>query len=269
MAVKYGMVLDTSKCIDCRACMVACRAANGVPLGHTRNWVKNTGLIGSFPNLRIAFQPGGCMHCDIPSCVAACPTGATYKAFDGRVVIDPERCIGCGNCIPACPYGARFFHPEKKIVDKCNFCEERLAMGLEPACVDTCPTKVRIFGDLNDPTSKISRYIEKNKVVQVVNSVVNTKPNLYYLAGVEPLDWPKEPTLPGGKKMSLAFWQSGARESQERIAAQHIPHSLPELAKSVKTILWSFITISIVGPLIAFFRFSSRKEKVSKEEKGS
>ena len=201
---KYSIVIDTFKCFDCKACMIACKVENDVPEGMWRNWVRHTGGIRG---RRTQYQPGQCMQCDEASCVAACPVGATYKQADGLVVIDPVKCIGCGNCVTACPYGARFRHPEKHVADKCDFCEHRLKRGEEPACVETCPTKARVFGDISDATSKISELMKTEKLVQVVNPRVNTKPLIYYYKGTLPLDWPREPTLPGNVHMSRSFWE--------------------------------------------------------------
>ena len=127
---------------------------------------RDSGETGSDPcgilatSRRTEFQPGQCMQCDTPSCVAACPVDATYKQADGLVVIDPMKCIGCGNCVTACPYGARYRDPGTRRADKCDFCEHRLKRGEEPACVVTCPTKARTFGDLNDPNSEVSRMVK-------------------------------------------------------------------------------------------------------------
>ena len=94
---RYIMAIDANKCINCKACVLACQQRNGTPYGHSRNWVRETpdklSLLGT------AYQPGACMHCDHPLCVEACPTHATYKADDGSVGIDPERCIGCGGSL--------------------------------------------------------------------------------------------------------------------------------------------------------------------------
>ena len=101
---RYIMAIDANKCINCKACVLACQQRNGTPYGHSRNWVRETpdklSLLGT------AYQPGACMHCDHPLCVEACPTHATYKADDGSVGIDPERCIGCGGA-SSCSYRAR------------------------------------------------------------------------------------------------------------------------------------------------------------------
>ena len=147
------------------------------------------------------------MQCDTPSCVAACPVRATYKQKDGLVVVNPKTCTGCGNCVTACPYGARYRHPELKIADKCDFCEHRIKRGEELACVETCPTRARVFGDLDDTASAVSKLIRANSTVRVVNSRINTAPNIYYLAGTRPMDWTVEPTLPGNVHMPAAFWK--------------------------------------------------------------
>lgn len=199
MSQQLAMVIDSAKCMDCKACVAACKQANHVSRGVWRNWIKET--VPSVENNKLArghFQPGACMHCDEPSCVAACPTGATYKAADGSVVIDPKLCIGCGNCIPACPYGARFRDPKKRIADKCSYCEERRAAGLAPACVDTCPTKARVFGDISDPQSEAAKLLAANqgKVVRVIAKGKDTKPNMYYIASTAPDGWAVTPVNP-------------------------------------------------------------------------
>jgi tetrathionate reductase subunit B len=201
---KYAIVIDTFKCFDCKACMVACKVENGVPKGFWRNWVRHT---GGLHGRRTQFQPGQCMQCDSPSCVSACPVNATYKGPDGIVVIDEAKCIGCGNCVTACPYDARYRHPTNHVADKCDFCQHRLARGEEPACVETCPTRARVFGDLNDPMSRVSELMKKETLVQVINPLIDTQPNIHYVSGTLPLDWPREPTLPGGVHMSPEFWK--------------------------------------------------------------
>jgi tetrathionate reductase subunit B len=202
---KYGIVIDASRCIDCKACMIACKVENNIPEGVWRNWIRPLWDTGG--GRKAEFQPGQCMQCDTPSCVAACPVNATYKQPDGLVVIDPKKCIGCGNCVTACPYRARYRNPARQIADKCNFCEDRLKRGEEPACVITCPTKTRVFGDLNDPTSKISRLLKDEKLVRVTAPHVDTRPNIYYHQGTRLLDWAVTPTLPGNVHMSREFWE--------------------------------------------------------------
>lgn len=203
---KYGIIIDASKCIDCKACMIACKVENNVPEGAWRNWIRplwDTGGDGR----KAEFQPGQCMQCDTPSCVAACPVNATYKQPDGLVVIDPKKCIGCGNCVTACPYRARYRNSARQIADKCDFCTGRLKRSEEPACVITCPTKTRVFGDFNDPASKVSRLLKDEKLVRVTAPHVDTRPNIYYHQGTRLLDWAVTPTLPGNVHMSREFWE--------------------------------------------------------------
>lgn len=197
---KYAMVVDSSVCIDCKACMASCKVQNDVPRGHWRNWIKHTEPDFSLGRLtRTHFQPGGCMQCDNPTCVQACPSGATWKDPENGIVhVNEALCIGCGNCIKACPYGARFRHPEKRVPDKCDFCfsSGRLDRGLVPACVDTCPTKARVFGDLNDPQSEVSRLLREKPTVRVQAKGVDTLPNMYYVASTAPADWASAAEFP-------------------------------------------------------------------------
>ena len=202
---RLGMVIDTRKCFDCKACMIACKVENQVPTGYWRNWVLNDYRPGG---RRTQFQPGQCMQCQDPSCVAACPVGATYKRRqDGVVVVDAAKCIGCGNCVTACPYRARFRNPLTHRADKCDFCLHRLARGEQPACVETCPTKARVFGDLDDPQSRVSRLLAEMETVSIRALHVDTRPNIFY-AGTSLVDWAGTPTLPGGVHMPPGFWKT-------------------------------------------------------------
>lgn len=146
-----------------------------------------------------------CNHCDNPPCVRACPTQATFKMKDGVVGMDYHRCIGCRFCMAACPYGARSFNwrdPRGKdengnpfiktlnpkfptrmrgVVEKCNFCVERLAIGQIPACVEaTGTTGAMIFGDLNDPNSAVSKVLKETFTIQRKPSL-GTRPSLFYI----------------------------------------------------------------------------------------
>lgn len=185
MTVRLGFVIITSRCIDCDACMVACRAENEVPLGKTRNWVKSSGVQGTFPQLKQVFQPGNCMHCEQPPCVAVCPTGASYKRPDGIVLVESSRCIGCKYCVTACPYEARFLNPETGKADKCTFCLQRLEQGLQPACVQTCLGKARQAGDLNDRESVVAKLLAQYPSRRLLTEA-GTGPNIYYIDEVVP-----------------------------------------------------------------------------------
>ena len=111
-----------------------------------------------------------------------CPTGASYRGANGVVLINADDCIGCRYCIEACPYGARYFDEESGTVDKCTFCSQRVEQGLEPACVATCPTRTRVFGDLDDPSNTVARLVASGRV-EVRLPDAGTKPKVYYLRG--------------------------------------------------------------------------------------
>jgi len=176
---RYAMVLDSRKCIDCKACVVACKAENDVPLGVGRNWIAAEHS-GAFPHLRSSFDPRQCHHCENPSCVRVCPTGASHQRADGIVLVTEADCIGCKYCMVACPYDARFFNEETKVVDKCTFCAHRVDRGETPACVETCPSKVRTFGDLSDPGSPLHVLLESRRY-RVLEPQTGNGPQLYYL----------------------------------------------------------------------------------------
>ena len=186
--MQYGMIIDLERCVGCHACTIACKAEWEVPVANGRNWVHRLGPAMTPEGLASTYYPGLCNHCDKPPCVDACPAdsedmtftdaksgktktmsvAATWKdPFDGTVQIDKERCLGCGACADACPYGARYVNPDLADdmsdgkADKCTYCKPRVEAGHEPACVQTCIAGARIFGDLDDPNSAVSQYVKK------------------------------------------------------------------------------------------------------------
>lgn len=175
----FAMVVDVQKCIACDACTVSCKAENNVPMGAFRTWVEKHEA-GSYPNVKLIFAPKLCNQCDNPPCVDVCPVDATFKRADGLVLVDYEKCIGCGYCITACPYGVRYFDHRRNVADKCTFCVQRIEQGLEPACVETCVGGARIFGDLNDKQSQVRKIID-TEPVQVLKPHLGTKPQVYYV----------------------------------------------------------------------------------------
>jgi len=176
---RYALVIDTRKCINCKACVVACRAENQVPLPNSRNWIGEEHR-GTWPKLLAAFEPEQCHHCNNPSCVRVCPTGASFQRADGIVLINDQECIGCRYCMIACPYNARFLREDRGVVEKCTLCAHRLDRGESPACVETCPSKVRIAGDLADPNGKLQQLLDTREY-RVKRPQTGNGPQIYYL----------------------------------------------------------------------------------------
>ncbi len=160
----HAYLFDATRCIDCRACMVACSVENNIEMDKTRIWVAGVGVKGEFPNLQRATMVYHCMHCEHPDCMSACPVGAYSKRPDGPVVYNPEKCIGCRYCMNACPFGVPHFDYDKGIVegafiDKCTFCPQRIDVGEEPACVQTCPTDALEYGEREELLKKAHERI--------------------------------------------------------------------------------------------------------------
>lgn len=177
---KYVMLIDTERCINCKACEVACRAEWHTPAGYSRNWVSEVEHVDEHGVPRLSFLSGRCQHCDEPACVDACPTGAAYKRDDGIVLVDHDTCTGCEFCTDVCPYDARFRDPVNGMISKCTFCQPRVDAGEEPACVSVCWTRALTFGDINDPYSEVSKKLAKGGWKQMITPEVNVGPNLYY-----------------------------------------------------------------------------------------
>jgi len=159
--MKKTMVIDLDRCIGCYSCEIACKMENDVALGVYYNKVLTIGPMGIFPDLTQYYLPTICQQCYNPSCVDVCPTGASYKTSEGVVLVNKELCIGCRYCMMACPYGARSYNAEQKVVEKCTLCEHLTAVGEKPACVKACCGQCRFFGDLDDPNSDVSRVLRE------------------------------------------------------------------------------------------------------------
>ncbi len=132
---------------------------NGFPAESTAPGAAGKPVEASF------FEPRLCMQCENSPCTAVCPVGATYRTEDGVILVDSRRCIGCGYCVVACPYGARYLVPAGPdapngtpgVADKCTWCYHRISRGALPACVEVCPVGARRFGDANDPDERHRR----------------------------------------------------------------------------------------------------------------
>lgn len=177
---RWGMLVDQRRCIGCHSCSIACKSENNVPLGYWRSWVKGIQK-GNFPDAGNFYLRRLCNQCDTPPCVQVCPVQATVKRpEDGVVVMYYGKCIGCGMCIAACPYDARFFNPIRHTADKCDFCAARIDEGLQPACVEACVSRALIFGDLDDPSSEIFRQVS-SVATTVIKPELGTKPKVFYI----------------------------------------------------------------------------------------
>lgn len=175
----WCMVIDLRKCVGCQACTVSCKIENHAPPGQFRTWVADI-EVGQYPKTKRQFLPRLCNHCENPSCVPVCPTGATFKRNDGIVLINQDICWGCGACVTACPYDARFINTETKTADKCTFCAHRIEQGLVPACVETCVGVARVFGDLNDKESEVHKLYSEH-ITNVLNPATGNKPQVFYI----------------------------------------------------------------------------------------
>ena len=183
----HAWVIDQTSCIGCHACTTACKSENDVPLGVNRTWVKYVER-GTFPATRRDIAVLRCNHCEEPPCVEICPTTAMFRRPDGIVDFDTGRCIGCKACLQACPYDAIYIDSHEHVAEKCNFCSHRVDQGLLPACVVVCPTESLLFGDLEDPRSRVAQVVA-SRPTMVRRPEQATRPNAFYLgATVTALD---------------------------------------------------------------------------------
>ena len=194
--MRYGFAIDQRTCIGCHACTVACKTEHEVPVGQFRTWVKYVDK-GAYPNATREMAVLRCNHCTDAPCVTICPTQSLFKREDGIVDFDRDRCIGCKSCMQACPYDAIYIDEETHTAAKCNFCAHRIDQGLDPACVQVCPTESIWVGDLDDPNSGIRKLISIEPV-SVRAPEQNTSPNVYYVgadkAALDPLVAPVDQT---------------------------------------------------------------------------
>jgi formate dehydrogenase iron-sulfur subunit len=171
-----AMLIDTTRCIGCRACQVACKSWHdlpGAPATFSETW-SNPRFMNSRNYTRVIFREVAqgdnfnwyfikrqCMHCLDPACESVCPVGALVKLPEGPVVYDDGKCIGCRYCMMACPFQVPKFQWESAVplVRKCDFCADRQAAGLQPSCAATCPTGTILYGARPDLLKEAHRRL--------------------------------------------------------------------------------------------------------------
>jgi phenylacetyl-CoA:acceptor oxidoreductase subunit 1 len=235
--MRWGMVVDLTKCVRCYGCLAACRVEHFLPMGI--NWPKLVAMETGGERPTVSTYSVRCNQCKNAPCVEVCPTAATTRREDGIVIVDQNKCVGCRYCVIACPYQNRSFlskdkdkgfFPGKGLTDfekagkklykhqvgtteKCNFCAERIDAGLAkglvpgkdreatPACVNTCPARALTFGDLDDPNSEISRLIKARKGFQL-HPEYETDPSIYFIDGKIGQSLPEEPAEEAAEEAS-------------------------------------------------------------------
>lgn len=174
---RYAMIIEPKKCIGCFACQVACQNQNELPAVNTFIRFEDKEE-GKYPNVQYTVYPLQCQHCKDAPCVPVCPTTASYKHETGVTLVDKDKCMGCRRCIAACPYNARTHIDSEGVVQACSLCLNHVQKGEEPACVQTCLTKARTFGDLDNPKGEFAKLLPKAKPLR---PDFGTKPTLLYI----------------------------------------------------------------------------------------
>ena len=175
---RYGMLINTKKCVGCYACRMACQMINKLEPEEAFISYKEIEQ-GTYPSVYAETVPVQCMHCENAPCQQVCPTHATYTTDSGIVGVDHGRCIGCLYCMAACPYGVRIQIEKTGVIEKCRFCWYEGEPGNPPACVGTCISGARIFGDLDDPDSEINQAIAKYHAQPLADNLTVSK--IYYV----------------------------------------------------------------------------------------
>ncbi len=177
MARPLAMFTDTSVCIGCRACEVACKQWNQLP-AETPRWTDTYQAQPHFTDktwrhvkFRETRAEGGdpvwllmsdvCKHCNQSGCLEACPTGAIYRTAFGTVYINQQICNGCRYCVPACPFGVVSFNQDTGRANKCTFCFDRTSEGMQTACAKTCPTQSIRFGYRDELAARAYRRLDE------------------------------------------------------------------------------------------------------------
>ena len=153
--MENALIVNTEDCVGCNACEVACKQEHNLPVGLRWIRVYSNGCREIEGKLQLRYTVTHCMHCSRPLCRDVCSTKAITKRDDGIVLIDEELCIGCRDCIEACPLGVMQFDEDKKVAQKCDLCVNRLDRGLQPSCVAACPSHCIFWGNTKEIAGKL------------------------------------------------------------------------------------------------------------------
>lgn len=195
---KYGMVIDLDRCIGCYNCQIACKdehvgndftpiAKPQPTFGHFWLSIKEQERALSSSRIRVYYYPHLCNQCENAPCIEAAKEGGVYRRSDGVVIIDPVKSAGQKQIVESCPYGAVYWNEQLNVPQKCTFCAHLLDQGWEaPRCIQTCPTDCMIFGDLDNPDSRISKFLAAGKGEELYPEY-GTKPRVTYAGLPKPL----------------------------------------------------------------------------------
>jgi tetrathionate reductase subunit B len=176
---RLSLLIDVARCIGCFSCVVGCE-----------NWHMTYSRSGSRRRIVDFFDgkqpqsirwvfPVACMQCDRPPCLDACPSEAIFRDENGIIITDSDNCTGCGSCIDACPYNARYLREGFGLADACDWCADRVKAGKSPYCVESCPTSAMVFGDISDPESSISKALSSKGGI-LLGETLGTAPKVFY-----------------------------------------------------------------------------------------
>lgn len=161
--------VDIEKCEGCMSCYYACAVEHSVGKNRYTAFLETP---RPYSRIRVIGANGysvpiRCMHCEKPACLEVCPVRAITKTPEGVVLVNEAKCIGCKECLIACPYGAMFLNPQLGVAAKCDFCVDRAKRGLKPACVEACPTGALIYGDLEVVLRSVHGEVAKELVLGI------------------------------------------------------------------------------------------------------